>query len=210
MRAALSTAELNALNRHAPVNGLAQWFTDRDTTAAKRYIFNGGTAPIAASTTNILAATTCANGSTTTLTTFLAQPDFARNIQVTVALGGGNPLAGDVVITGTDINGQALTETIAVTTAATYQSTKAFKTISSIVIPARAQASDTVAVGVGAKFGLPEIFFGDTILRSAVSGASDTYTLTANSTEVAKNLFAPNLAPNASRTYRLYYLQERD
>ena len=72
-----------------------------------------------------------------TFTTFLAQPDFARQLSLIAKTNTGDVPAGDVVITGTDIDGNVITDTLTFTAnQATAENTvKAFKTVTSIVFP---------------------------------------------------------------------------
>mgnify|MGYP000308268508 CR=1 FL=1 len=59
------------------------------------------------------------------------------------------------MITGTDINGDSLTETVAITASAgTYAGVKAFRTITSVVYGAAGGTGATVSIGYGAVFGL--------------------------------------------------------
>lgn len=170
----------------------------------------GGVAPATAATAAYRAAVTLLTTAQTGLVP-TAQPDVARNFTVTSVLAGADLDAGsNVTVRGTDINGNALTETLDVAGAAgTYQSLKAFKTITSYDLPVRKTAADTLALGSGAKLGLPKLMFSDSILLFNTSGVKDTYTLVQSTAEVAKNLLTPNLAPNAVRTYRITFIDQR-
>jgi hypothetical protein len=112
--------------------------------------------PDAASDTAVHAAVTLGNGVTTTVNTNITNPDFARALTIKGAMSGGS-LTGNVVITGTDIRGNAISNTIALNDNATVIGTKAFKTISSILLPARVTAGDTVSIGISDKLGLEMI-----------------------------------------------------
>lgn len=117
----------------------------------------------AAATDCIIAAVTLADGATTTkLAVALdGMPKCARVLTIT---GNAVTAVGDVVITGKDLSGATITETIVSTGAATVVGTKAFAYIDSIVFPARGAVADTIAVGMADKFGLPYKLAYNTVL----------------------------------------------
>ena len=88
---------------------------------------------------------------------FLTQPPCARNLTVVVAATtAGDVAAGDIVITGKNQAGEAISENFTVTadTPATIVGSKAFAEIDSIVVPVQDGDSVTVDVGWGSKLGL--------------------------------------------------------
>jgi hypothetical protein len=100
----------------------------------------------------VLGDTAMADGETTEVTSFAAQPDVPRNLTVT---GNGAAVAGDVVIVGTNAGGETITETIVAAGAATVVGNKAFKTVTSITLPAYVSAgTERIRAGTGAKLGL--------------------------------------------------------
>lgn len=115
-------------------------------------------APIAAAANTIVASANC---KTTAHTLAITTLDVPRNVSVTVTTAGSADVAHDYVITGTDYNGNALTETITCINGSTVAGTKAFKTVSSVVSAGwvinatSTSTADTVTVGVGALLGLP-------------------------------------------------------
>jgi hypothetical protein len=126
--------------------------------------------PAAASATAVLPAT--APG---TITTGITNPDVARNLTATPVGTAGNVLAVSVVVAGTDIAGNAITETLPAFTAgslAAVAGSKAFKTVTSITIPA-AGTGITVSVGVGVKLGLPRRLPRDSMLNVSKGGATE-------------------------------------
>lgn len=90
------------------------------------------------------------------------QPLCARVLSIT---GNAATAVGNVVITGKDLAGETITETIISTGAATVIGTKAFAFVDSIVFPARGAAADTIAVGMADKFGLPYLLENNTVLQ---------------------------------------------
>jgi len=121
-------------------------------------------APDAASANNVLAATVLTTA-VQTITTGITNPDFPRTLTITGAMAGGS-LTGNVVITGTDIRGNLISNTIALNNNGTVEGTKAFKTITSIQLPVRVTEADTVSVGIGDKLGAEMIPY----IAVAISG----------------------------------------
>jgi hypothetical protein len=104
--------------------------------------------PLLGTTTKVHAAISLSGSATTTVTTAITNPDCARVLTVTGAVGGSGP----VVITGKNIAGATISESISAISGQTVVGTKAFKTVTRIVIPV---GTGTIAVGTGAKLGLP-------------------------------------------------------
>ena len=79
-----------------------------------------------------------------------------RPLTFTTAGGTAADAPANVVITGTDMNGAAQSETLALAqTAAAVTSVKAYKTIVSIVYPAADGTGATIAIGIGAAYIYP-------------------------------------------------------
>lgn len=111
------------------------------------------TTPVVGDNVRTLAATLLIQTVTKTVTTGIVNPDYPRNL---VVKGGDGNVTGNVVINGTDALDAVLTETIALSGASAVVGTKAFKTVTSIVLPPYAVAgTETVSVGVGVKIGFP-------------------------------------------------------
>lgn len=90
-----------------------------------------------------------------TITTGITNPDFPRGLSIKGNAGG---IAGDVVITGQNIRGEVITETIALNGSSEVQGSKAFAVVTSILLPAYTNAdTDTVSVGINDKLGLQAI-----------------------------------------------------
>ena len=165
------------------------------------------TAPDAPSATAVHAAVTLADGATTTVTTSITNPDFPRIITAKGAMAGGS-LTGNVVITGTNIRGEAITDTIALNNNGEIAGVKAFKTISSILLPARVSAGDTVSIGISDKLGLQSIPLSTSVLSETSGNAGDTggAVLTRDADEVEKCLFDPTTQCNASTDKAIAYI----
>lgn len=113
--------------------------------------------PAAASTTALLAATSVSSSAASTLTPTTTEPDVPRNLTVTVAATtGAHVAAGNITVTGKNVEGKTITEDFAVTdnTPATITGNKAFATVTSVSVPQQDGASVTVALGIGAKLGI--------------------------------------------------------
>ena len=70
-----------------------------------------------------------------TVTTGITNPDYPRALAVVGSVAG---IAGNVVIAGTNYAGEAITDTIALDGTTSKPGTKAFKTVTSITVPAQA------------------------------------------------------------------------
>lgn len=136
------------------------------------------------------------------IATGITNPDFPRKITVTGTKAGG-ALTGNVVITGTNIRNEVISETIAITADTEVIGTKAFKTVTNIRVPVRATSGDTVKVGIGEALGLDRCMEGNEILLVTVDGVKETTapTVTADADEVEKNTMLPDTGPDASKNF---------
>lgn len=108
---------------------------------------------------------------------FVAQPPCARNVTVTVAATtAGHVKADAIVVTGTNLAGETITEsfTPTVDTPATLTGTKAFKTITSVAVPPQDGDSVTIDVGFGQLIGLPYKLAKRRVLLTLNDGVVDT------------------------------------
>lgn len=169
-------------------------------------------APAVASTTLLKNAATLATSAATTISSFSAQPDFARNIVLTVGGTAASVGAGTAVVSGTNILGQAISENFTITLhqAGATTGAKAFKTVTSVVFPATSGSGATLSIGTGVKLGLSHCAAnaGDYVF-SEFAGAYDSTrgTLAVSSSAVESNTFSGNSAPDGSSAVDLYYLQ---
>jgi hypothetical protein len=115
------------------------------------YHIDGANAP-APSATGVLAAkalTTAAQA----ITTGITDPAVPRNATIT---GNAAGIAGNVTVKGTNNQGVATSEVIALNGTATVAGAKAFATITEVDLPIQTHGgTDTVSVGFGAVLGLP-------------------------------------------------------
>ncbi len=105
--------------------------------------------------------------------------------------GGLDKLVGNVVVVGTDIAGNALTETLVLNGSATVTGTKAFKTVSSITLPVATNfgGGDSVKVGQADKLGLMHELPHNTVFMTFLDDVKEANapTVTTSATVLAQN-----------------------
>jgi len=141
------------------------------------------TEPAAKSITGILAATELEEEEQT-ITEGITDPDVPRNVRIK----GSADVTGDVVINGTNINDDAISETLALNGTTEVEGNLAFKTITSIELPVQAtENADTVQVGTANKLGLPYKLSLNTVLKayrnSGLEASAPTVTVDADDLE---------------------------
>ena len=163
------------------------------------------TAPDAPSVDGILASTLLL-AAAQTITSGITNPDFPRVLQIDSDEGGAT---GDVVITGTNIRGEVVTDTIALNGTTAVDGVVAFKTITSILLPAKA-GTESVWVGWLDKLGLQSIPMSTTVISEDSNNAADTggAILTRDSDEIEKCLFDPTTECDASVDKAIVYISD--
>lgn len=155
------------------------------------------THPIATSAT-ALKVLTATSASTTTTITPTTQPDFARVITVTPGGTTADVAAGSYVVTGTNIRGEAMTETLTFLANATgaQTTTKAFKTVTSVLCPIQDGAAATFSIGVADALGLDRCMSEAALIDFYTDGVRETTaaTVTFSATDVALNTVDPDTA----------------
>src|SRR2546421_1106080 len=115
----------------------------------------GSPAPAVAANTGVHAAITLPASGTTVVTTAITNPDVPRTIRLK---GNQSSIQGltPIVIVGTDILGNAITENVTMGGAfgTPTDTVNAFKTVTSITVPTQGASGDTISVGLGAALGL--------------------------------------------------------
>lgn len=158
------------------------------------------TDPAAASATAVLAAT-AQTDAVQNITEGITNPVTPRNLTVK---GNASGNAGNVVITGTNIRGEVITETIALSGASEVAGNKAFKTVTNIQLPVEVHAgTDTVSVGIGVKIALDRKYAKNEVLTATCDGVRETTfpTVAVSSSAIESNTISFNTAPNGSRDY---------
>ena len=130
-----------------------------------------------------------------THTTFLAQPDFARTLSL-VFSGAGTEV---IVVNGTNIRGEVITESVTMNGETPVLTLKAFKTVTSIVVPDTA-GGRTLDVGVTDALGLDRCMAGNEVLLATAGGVYETTrpTVVSHATDVSKNTIDINTALDAA------------
>lgn len=165
---------------------------------------------LATSLTRLKTAQATSDSVTTTVTSFSAQPDFARQISVDPGGTTASVPAGDVTITGTNIRGEVISDVVtflANATAAGY-TTKAFKTVTSVVFPIQDGAGATYDIGINDALGLDRCMTANEVLRATMDGTIEATlpTVTYHATDVSKNTVTPNTALDAGKDLRVVYI----
>ena len=172
-------------------------------------------APAADATNDIFSVTDPGTTSTAfTLTSTTLTPDFPRTITL-FCTGSADISANQAVMVGTDIDDNALTETMpvfTVNTTSTVTSTKAFKTITSIRVPKHSGNGVAIGVGSGASLGLDRMCDGGV---QAIVGAWKTSTgettasaATSSTSDVSLCHVNFSTAYDASATYGCWFVTD--
>ncbi len=143
------------------------------------------------------------NGSTQTVTSGITNPDVPRNVTATAGGTSGDIKAIQVIVTGTNADDKAISETLpafTVNTAGTVTGSKAFKTITSIEIPAHDGTGATTAIGLGAKVGLGVCLSRNTVQAAYLGGALEgtAPTVAVSSSAIESNTATLNSALDGS------------
>ena len=145
--------------------------------------------PALGATTAVHAAVTD-TGEEVEVTTGITNPAVPRNITATSGGTANDIGAVQVVVEGTNMLGETITETLPIFTensATTVVGSKAFATVTSITIPAHDGTGATTAIGTGAKLGLPGPRSRNMVLRAwlddVLEGTAPTVTFDADACE---------------------------
>lgn len=150
------------------------------------------------------------NGSQQVITTGFTAPPSPRNITATSGGTAGDIKAIQVTITGTNANGETISETLPIfteDTATTVQGTYAFASVTSMTIPAHDGTGATTSLGFGDKLGMPHLLPGNTVLLATLGGTKEgtAPTVVTDSDEIEKNTCDLNSALNGTAV-KVYYL----
>lgn len=132
---------------------------------------------------------------------------FGRNVTFTTAGATPADAPATALVTGTDMDGKAQTETVNVPQTATIAAgAKIFKTVTSVAYAAADGTGATVSIGFGDKLGvtkkpLARAGLDGVLVREVAVGA-----LVTNGVLSATNRsYAPNTVPDGTRDYAIYY-----
>ena len=163
------------------------------------------TAPDAADTTGVLNAAALEVGAQAGFTTGLTSPDVPRCVVAVTDAG----QTGTVTVDGTNIDDEVITEDIVLNEATPVIGTLAFKTITSVDLPAWNADGDAVSIGLTDKLGLSKDLSGDSILMTIVGGVYETTRPTAvvDVDEVEKNVADPNTACDGAKDVTFVFIE---
>lgn len=134
-----------------------------------------------------------------------------RNITATTAGGTPADVPATATITGKDVDGNTITETLTLSqTAATVAGVKMFASVTQIDMPAGQGTAGTLTFGTGLLLGLritPKSRAGGVVaVREVVDGALvTTGTLSSAATNAPHGAYTPATAPDGSHDYAVYY-----
>jgi len=147
----------------------------------------------------------------TTVTSFLAQPDVCRAVSVTPGGTTADVPAGDIVVSGTNVFGQSITETLTLTAnqATIENGLSAFCTLTSVVFPIQDGAGATYDVGVIDVLGLHRCMSADNVVFATFDGAYEATRATAvyDVDEVEKNTVDLNGTLDGAKDAVVYFIQ---
>lgn len=163
---------------HNPLLGQTSQTGVSGVTAARSFPVkvNWTAAQAAAADTNGVHAAVTDNGAQQVITTAITNPPCARNITATAGGTDTDVKAIQVIVVGTNIADEAITETLpafTVNTLGTVTGSKAFKTVTSITIPAHDGTGATTEIGFGDKLGLPYELDRNTVLAAYLADVKE-------------------------------------
>jgi hypothetical protein len=158
---------------------------------------------VVANTTAVLAAVT-STALTQVITTGITNPAYARNITATAGGTAADIKAIQVIIEGTNMDNEVITETLpafTVDTAGTVAGAKAFRTVTKVTIPAHDGTGATTAIGFGEVLGIPYKLAHNSVLLAYHNNVREGTlpTVTTSATVLESNTFDLNTALNGSK-----------
>lgn len=170
------------------------------------------TTPVVADVDRLLDDQATSDTVTTTVTSFLAQPDVCRAISVTPGGTTADVPAGDIVVTGTNFFGDTITENLTLTAnqSTIASGSKAFCSVTSIVFPIQDGTDATYDFGVLDKLGLKRcIDDAGSVAWASLAGAFETTdpTVVADADEIEKNTIDINGTLDGTKNVKVYFVQ---
>ena len=172
-----------------------------------------------ASNTAVLAATTAAVGTQTTVTSGITNPDVPRALKVVPGGTTTNIIDSVVEVFGTNVEGKAISERFrfAVDASSAVEGNKAFKTVTRVVIDGQEGNGVTFSVGTTNKLGVNHRFFRNntTVKVYSATGVGvggyssltlqNAPTIVADEDDIENNLVTPATAPDGSTFLSICY-----
>ncbi len=167
-------------------------------------------AQAAAADTDAVHAAVTDTGVQQVVTTGITNPPYARNLTATAGGVATDIKDVQVIVEGTDLDGNVISETLpafTLNTAGTVVGSKAFATVTSITLPAHDGLGATTAIGFGDKIGLPDQLSHDTVLAAYLNNVKEgtAPTVAVDAANVSGNTADLNSALNGTAV-DLYYL----
>lgn len=164
----------------------------------------------AASTTGVHAAVQD-TGEQQVVTTAIANPAVPRNLTATAGGTAGDIKAIQVTVAGTNALDAAISETLPVfteNTAGTVVGNKAFKTVTSITIPAHDGTGATTAVGWGDKLGIGHKLPRNTVVAASLNNVREgtAPTVAVSSSAIEENTVDLNSALDGTAVDVLFFI----
>ena len=141
------------------------------------------------------------------IATGITSPDFPRIVTIKGTKQGAT-LTGNVVITGTNIRDEVISDTIALNGDTEVAGVKAFKTVTNIQVPVRVTAADVVSIGVNDALGLDRCMQANEVILATADGVYEASrpTITYHSTDISKNTINPDTALNGAIDLGVVYV----
>lgn len=205
----LTTAEVDSVDRGFPLPDAGTRYNamvGSGVIRSKRWV-----APAAAAVAAILAAVTD-NGSDRDITSGFTQPAVPRAVSATAGGTAADVKAIQVTVYGTNIDDQVISETLpafTVNTTGSVSGSKAFKTITRVVIPAHDGTGATTSIGILDKLGLDRCLNrGNTVMFMTADGVYETTrpTVAASATAIESNTVDPNTALDADNDFEVFWV----
>lgn len=170
----------------------------------------------AGSASAVLAATTAATGTSTTVTSGITNPDVPRALTVTPAGTSANILDCQIRVNGTNVEGKPIADLFQIPAGSTTLVTgiRAFKTVTSVVIPGAQGAGVTFAVGTSNKLGVNHRLFNQNTTVKVYQDSSvgtpnlslqGAPTIVADEESIARNLVTPATTPDGTKFLTIAY-----
>lgn len=184
--------------------------TNRQPKHARLALAQWTAAEAAAANTTAVHAAVVDNGAEQVVTTGFTNPPSPRNVTATFGGTAGDIKAIQVLVEGTDVEGNAISELLpaaTVDTAGSVAGNKAFKTVTKATIPAHDGTGATTALGFGDKLGLATKLERNTVLAAYLGDTKEgtAPTVATSTSAVCSNTVDLNTALNGTKV-DVYYM----
>jgi hypothetical protein len=165
---------------------------------------------LATAATRLKSGQATSSSATTVVTSFTAQPDFARVISITPGGTTADVAAGNITVAGTNIRDEVISEDVAIAANAStaVTTTKAFKTVTSVTFPIQDGSGATYSIGITDAMGLDRCMSEAAVFDAYMDGTRETTaaTVTFSASDISKNTVDPNTALDGSKDLTVAYM----